>query len=191
MSSDGTPLEAIESGEIANAADSSRMQAILRDMGAPGQDVPRQPEQIDPNARQYAGEAQQQQQQRPPQMTPQMIQQMQMMKQQQMQQQMQQQQMLQQRQYAEGEQGEEQAEQKGEMKKNIWSSVLEQIRDPLFTALIFFLLSLPVLHTFLAKNVEWAFAVGGQLSWAGLFALSLVSGILMALLRMGSSIAGF
>jgi hypothetical protein len=62
-------------------------------------------------------------------------------------------------------------------RKNFWGSVSERIRDPLIVSVIVFALSLPVLHTLLAKYVGWAFAVGGQLSWLGLIALSLFAGV--------------
>jgi hypothetical protein len=62
-------------------------------------------------------------------------------------------------------------------RKNFWGSVSERIRDPLIVSVIVFVLSLPVLHTLLAKYVGWAFAVGGQLSWLGLIALSLFAGV--------------
>ena len=62
-------------------------------------------------------------------------------------------------------------------RKNFWGNVSERIRDPLMVSVIVFVLSLPVLHTLLAKYVGWAFAVGGQLSWLGLIALSLFAGV--------------
>ena len=62
-------------------------------------------------------------------------------------------------------------------RKNFWGSVTERIRDPLIVSILVFVLSLPVLHTLAAKYVGWAFAVGGQLSWLGLIALSLFAGV--------------
>lgn len=62
-------------------------------------------------------------------------------------------------------------------RKNFWGNVTERLRDPLMVSVIVFVLSLPVLHTMAAKYVGWAFAVGGQLSWLGLIALSLFAGI--------------
>lgn len=61
-------------------------------------------------------------------------------------------------------------------RKNVWGSISGKLRDPLIVSVIVFVLSLPVLHTMLAKYVGWAFAVGGQLSWLGLIALSLLAG---------------
>jgi hypothetical protein len=39
MAENGTPLDALETGEVANTADASRMANILRDMNASGADV--------------------------------------------------------------------------------------------------------------------------------------------------------
>jgi hypothetical protein len=75
-------------------------------------------------------------------------------------------------------------------KTNIWTSILERIRDPIFVILIVFLVSLPVLHTFAAKHAAWAFAVGGQLSWFGLTAVSLLAGILFGVYRATSDVLG-
>jgi hypothetical protein len=66
-------------------------------------------------------------------------------------------------------------------RKNMWGSITEKLRDPLIVSIIVFVLSLPVLHTMLAKYVGWAFAVGGQLSWLGLIALSLLAGVIFGL----------
>ena len=85
---------------------------------------------------------------------------------------------------------EEEAEEPVEAKKNIWSTVAEQIRDPILVICIFFLLSLPVFHTLLGQYATWAFAVGGQLSYAGLAVLSLLSGLLFAAIRLGCTFAG-
>ena len=63
-------------------------------------------------------------------------------------------------------------------RKNIWGSITERLRDPLIVSLLIFILSLPILHTQIAKVAPWAYAVGGQLSWIGLFAVSLLGGAL-------------
>ena len=66
-------------------------------------------------------------------------------------------------------------------RKNFWGSVTAKLRDPILVSVIVFVLSLPILHTHLAKYAGWAFAVGGQLSWIGLVLLSLLAGILFGL----------
>lgn len=77
-----------------------------------------------------------------------------------------------------------------EAKRNIWGSITGMIREPVIVAILMFVLSLPVLHTYGSKFVPWAFAVGGQLSWLGLGFLSLIAGILFGTIRTGLSIAG-
>ena len=187
MASDGTPLEAIETGEISNTADSGRMQAILRDMNAPGVDTnPRtQPPPMPPMQEQHPVATRQM----PPSL--QISQQQQFLQQQQMQQQMQQQQMQQQyeanqaQHYQENEHNEV-----PDRKKNVWSTILDNIIDPIIVSVIFFVLSLPVLHSLLGKYATWAFAVGGQLSWLGLSVLALLAGLLFGFIRIGRSFAG-
>lgn len=76
-------------------------------------------------------------------------------------------------------------------KGNVWRSVTSKIRDPIFVALLVFVLSLPILHTHLAKYAGWAFAVGGQLSWIGLAAISLLAGLLFAGFQGVAHLVGF
>jgi hypothetical protein len=76
-------------------------------------------------------------------------------------------------------------------KKNIWGSITEKLRDPLIVSVIVFVLSLPVLHTMLAKYAGWAFAVGGQLSWIGLIAMSLIAGIGFGIAQGTANLLGF
>ena len=76
-------------------------------------------------------------------------------------------------------------------RKNVWGNISGKLRDPLIVSVIVFALSLPVLHTMLAKYVGWAFAVGGQLSWLGLIALSLLAGVIFGLAQGISSLVGF
>ena len=154
--SDGTPLDALESGDVANAADASRVQAILQDMNASGADTGSAPPMIS-----------QGQQMMPP-MMPHMSQMPQMPRQQQH--------------YVPIE------DDRKPTKKNVWSTTLERIRDPLFVSLLVFVLSLPVLHIFLGKYASWAFAVGGQLSWLGLIALSLLAGLLFGTYKTASDL---
>ena len=173
MATDGTSLESIESGDVANTADASRMQAILRDMNSSTEgsrvQMPPPPQMQDlqpmparqpmPPMLQVSSHDQVPMQRPPP---PPQVQYVPIAE-----------------------------EEPTQPKKNVWSSVLEQIRDPLFVVLLFFLLSLPVFHTFVGKYASWAFAIGGQLSWLGLGALALVAGIIFAMFRTGCSFAGF
>ena len=184
----GTPIDALESGNVTNAADASRMAEILRDMNASGADV-------------AAGSASPQMM-APPQMQPQM--QMQMMPQ--MQQMpmpmnamapvgsmngqipmMVQQQQQQQSNFVPYD--DEPSNATGP-KKNVWSNILDSLIDPLIVAVLIFTLSLPVLQTFLSKYATWAFSLGGQLSWLGLIAKSLLGAVLFALYKMAASALG-
>jgi hypothetical protein len=75
-------------------------------------------------------------------------------------------------------------------RKNIWGSITDKLRGPLMVSVIVFVLSLPVLHTMLAKYVGWAFAVGGQLSWLGLIAMSLLAGFAFGIGQLSMSLLG-
>jgi hypothetical protein len=75
-------------------------------------------------------------------------------------------------------------------RKNIWGNLAEKLRGPLIVSVIVFVLSLPVLHTMLAKYVGWAFAVGGQLSWLGLIAMSLLAGVAFGTTQLTLSLIG-
>lgn len=162
--SDGTPIDALESGDVTHAADASRVQAILQDMNASGADVgapnsptPQLPQMMPPMGHQM-----------PPMMSHSMAQQ----------------QPHQERSHYVPIDDEE----RKPMRKNIWSTTMERIQDPLVVSLLVFVLSLPVLHIFLGKYASWAFAVGGQLSWLGLIALSLLAGLLFGTYKTVSNL---
>jgi hypothetical protein len=158
--SEGTPIDAIENGDVADAADTQHMQAILADMNASGADIangPGIPQAQQPMPPMRGGGM-------PPMYNPMPP-------------------APQQRQYVDD----------GPIAvphKKTTSSVLERIVDPLVVAVILFILSLPVLHTYAARYVSWGFAIGGQLSWLGLIALSLVGGALFGIYRTGRDILG-
>lgn len=76
-------------------------------------------------------------------------------------------------------------------RKNMWGNITARLRDPLLVSVIVFVLSLPVLHTVLAKYVGWAFAVGGQLNWIGLIVLSLLAGVVFAVSQGTANLLGF
>jgi hypothetical protein len=171
MSSEGTPLDALETGEISNSADEGKMAAILRDMNASGADVgapsgqhilppmPLQSTQSLPppiDARQMGAVA-------PP--------------------------SHQQSHYVQVE-DERAVDVVKPRRKNLWSSLVDRIRDPLFVAMLVFILSLPVLHTGMSKVAPWAFAIGGQLSYIGLVAISLLAGGLFGLYKASHDLLG-
>jgi hypothetical protein len=152
--SDGTPLEALETGaDIPNTADAEKMAEIMREMNATQSPEPMSQRMVAaPPVR--AG---------PPRM-----------------------------QVSHNyEEVEEESYRPAQRKGNVWRTVTGKIRDPLFVALLVFVLSLPILHTHLAKYASWAFAVGGQLSWIGLAALSLLAGVLFAGFQGVAHLVGF
>ena len=164
--SEGTPIDAIESGEVTDAADSQHMQAILADMNASGADIANGPGMPPPQGQQSMMPMRPQ---HPPMYNPN----------QPMHQQHQQQQ---QRQYVDDE--------PAPRKRNSGISFLDRVSDPIMVAILIFVLSLPVLHTYGARYASWAFAIGGQLSWLGLIALSLVGGALFGIYRASRDILG-
>jgi hypothetical protein len=167
----GTSLEDIEMGDVKNAADSVRMREILADMNA--DDVPdsrggaAQENVIPPAPR-----MQQRMQPMPP-MRPQ-IQYEEMD--------------YQQQQYEEPRQPRyrpvETEQPAATPKKNVWSTAIEYVRDPMVVALLVLVLSLPAIHTFVGKYASWAYKVSGQLSWIGLSVFALVGGLLFGLYRV-------
>jgi hypothetical protein len=183
--SDGTPLDALENGDIENAADAEKMQAILSDINASGADIGRG--QQSTQAMQQTMPQAMQSMQQP--MQPMPMQPMQPMPPMMMHAPPQYQEAP--PQYQHHYVPVDEPDYKPKKKKtNIWTSILERIRDPIFVILIVFLVSLPVLHTFAAKHAAWAFAVGGQLSWFGLTAVSLLAGILFGVYRATSDVLG-
>jgi hypothetical protein len=68
-------------------------------------------------------------------------------------------------------------------KRNNWSISVESLIDPILVGILICLLSLPVLHTWGGKHVLWAYKMGGELSWPGLFTLGVIGAGLFALFR--------
>ena len=169
--SDGTSLDELEKGDIPNAADAARMAEIMRDIDNTGGGGP------PPTLRVGQPQMPPQMAQMPPQMPmdrlPPPIQ---------------------------ARQGYEPIHEERSVpyypqiqhqaKRNMWGSITNVIREPMIVAILMFVLSLPVLHTYGSKFVPWAFAVGGQLSWLGLGFLSVLAGSLFGVIRTGLSIAG-
>ena len=168
---DGTSIDAIETGEVGNAADADRMQAILRDMDASGADIKAGPRQPMPTMMSQMTHQPQDQMMMPPMYNPAMMQQ----------------QPPPQQRYI---QMEDDTNYRPKKRRNLWSDILERIRDPIIVSVLIFVLSLPVLHTLLNKYAAWAFAVGGQLSWLGLIALSAVAGSTFGVYQTGAHLLG-
>jgi hypothetical protein len=185
----GTPIDALESGNVPNAADASRMAEILRDMNASGAEVAASA------APAVAPAAAPSVPMPPPQMMP--MAQMPMMPMGQMPMGMGgmggmngQIPMMVQQQQPNFVPYEEESHVAGPPKKNVWSNIFDNVIDPMFVAFLVFTLSLPVLQTFLSKYATWAFSVGGQLSWLGLIAKSLLAGVLFALYKLAGGALG-
>lgn len=170
MSDNGTPIEALESGDISNVADAAHMQNIIREMNASGAEV------VSPNG---LPPPQMGQMQPMPPMMPSMNAPMPPMPP-----------AYQNANYiAVEEEGDNYYPTK--QRKNAWSTAADSLRDPLIVTVLMFVLSLPVLHTFIGKYASWAFAVGGQLSWLGLILKSVLAGLLFAVFKGVFSIVGF
>jgi hypothetical protein len=159
MSSEGTSLEDIENGNVSNTADDAVMNAILSDMNGVEESVPV-----------YTPPPQPEPMYMPPE--PQHFQQPLMM----MHPQLQQQQPM----YEQVEEAPVRhvGNVAATVKRNGWSTLLDDLRDPLVVGLLVCLFSLPALHTWLAKRLTWAYKVGGSLSWLGfLLQFAIVAGI--------------
>jgi hypothetical protein len=173
MSESGTSLEALETGNVPDAADSAVMEAILREMNASGATVVDAPMGGTPPSQQSA----------PPTMLPPPSHAAMMMPPPR----------HQQHHYAPQNYYvpvEEDDVRPTKRRKNVWSTLLEGLRDPFLVACIVCIVSLPVLQTYAGKYAGWAFAVGGQLSWLGLIAKALLAGALFGLLRLATDLLG-
>ncbi len=173
MSSEaGTSLEELENGDLKNTADEQRMQSILADMNASGAEVASG---INMPARQPM-----------PPMQPMATQQMPM----QMPSLMYNPNPPMANHYIPIQDGGAPAKRSTLKKKNVWSSIVDSVRDPIVVAVIVFVISLPALHTFAGKYVGWAYVLGGQLSWLGLFVKACLGGLLFALYRTVMNLIG-
>jgi hypothetical protein len=61
-------------------------------------------------------------------------------------------------------------------KKNIWAHISDILKIPVVVAVIFFVLSLPIVDTYLAKYASWAFSNNGTLNMTGLAVKALGAG---------------
>ena len=162
--SDGTSLEDLERGDVSNQADAARMQDILKDIDAPS--AASGPMGGMPSMAQSPGPMRMQQM--PPMYDPRSFQQP-----------------PQQRHYVPVD--EEDVKPRAR-KSNIWSSLLDRIKDPLVVGLLVLILLFPALHTQLAKYASWAYAVGGQLKYIGLGAISLLAALVFGIYKVVSDL---
>ena len=158
-----TPLDKIDSHDDA-PSDEERVKRIIQEMNngdSPGEN-------------EHILQQQQQQQQQQPQQQYQQQQQQYQQPQQQYQQQMQYQQQPSQQQDVETVKEEPLIS-----KKNVWAHITDALKLPFVVAVVFFLLSLPIIDVYLAKYVNWAFSSGGTLTMAGLAVKALTAGAVM------------
>jgi hypothetical protein len=173
MSSEaGTSLEELENGDVSNSADEQRMQSILADMNASGAEVATG---VNMPARQSM-----------PPMQPIASKQMSM----QMPSLMYNPNPPMANHYIPIQEEAPATKRSVLKKKNVWSSIVDSIRDPIVVTLIVFLISLPALHTFAGKYAGWAYVLGGQLSWLGLIVKACLGGLLFALYRTVVNLIG-
>ena len=161
-----TPLDKIESQDE-HPSDEDRVKRIIQEM----------------NHTESPGEPEQQQQQQMPQYQQQVPQYQQQVPQYQphpadLQQQMYQQQQQQQQQQMHNEQ-EPVKEEPVVVKKNIWAHITDVLKLPFVVAVVFFLLSLPIVDVYIAKYASWAFSSSGTLTMPGLAIKAISAGAIM------------
>ena len=65
------------------------------------------------------------------------------------------------------------------VKKNIWAHITDVLKLPFVVTIVFFLLSLPVVDTYLAKYASWAFSSSGTLTLYGIAVKAVGAGAIM------------
>jgi hypothetical protein len=65
------------------------------------------------------------------------------------------------------------------VKKNIWAHITDVLKLPFVVTIVFFLLSLPVVDTYLAKYASWAFSSSGTLTLYGIAVKAVSAGAIM------------
>ena len=172
-----TPLNKIESNEVSEppTSDDDRVKRILADMNAGPEEQPQEQSHDEAPGRQappqYEYQPEQQQMAMPPHMMPAGHPMMGRPMPQQMMQQP-------------PPQYEEQAPEPvptppAPAKKNVFAHITDALKLPVVVALVFFLLSLPVVDLYLSRYAHWAFSAGGNLSIAGLAVKALAAGLIM------------
>lgn len=64
-------------------------------------------------------------------------------------------------------------------KKNIWAHITDVFKMPVVVAVIFFILSLPIVDVYLSKYAPWAFSNSATLTMTGLGVKALVAGLII------------
>lgn len=65
------------------------------------------------------------------------------------------------------------------VKKNIWAHITDVLKLPFVVTVVFFLLSLPIVDTYLAKYANWAFSSSGTLTLYGIAVKAVGAGAIM------------
>jgi len=65
------------------------------------------------------------------------------------------------------------------VKKNIWAHITDALKLPFVVTIVFFLLSLPIVDTYLAKYASWAFSSAGTLTLYGIGLKAASAGAIM------------
>lgn len=65
------------------------------------------------------------------------------------------------------------------VKKNIWAHITDALKLPFVVTIVFFLLSLPIVDTYLAKYATWAFSSAGTLTLYGIGLKAASAGAIM------------
>jgi hypothetical protein len=65
------------------------------------------------------------------------------------------------------------------VKKNIWAHITDILKLPFVVTIVFFLLSLPIVDTYIAKYAGWAFSSSGTLTLYGIAAKAVSAGAIM------------
>jgi hypothetical protein len=65
------------------------------------------------------------------------------------------------------------------VKKNVWAHITDILKLPFVVTVVFFLLSLPIVDTYLAKYANWAFSSSGTLTLYGIAVKAVGAGAIM------------
>lgn len=176
-----TPLDKIDADNVPDnqASDEDRVQRIIQEMnGGSDREPPGRGEEMEHPSQQIPPSAPPQYMQQQggmpmhppnfPQMPPHMYQQM-----------MQQQQQMEEPRRERSHEPEPEKHVEEPVKKNIWAHITDILKLPFVVTIVFFLLSLPVVDTYLAKYASWAFSSSGTLTLYGIAVKAVSAGAIM------------
>lgn len=175
-----TPLDKIDADNVPDnqATDEDRVQRIIQEMNGGsdreppgrGEEQEHPSQQIPPSAPpQYMQQGMPMHPPQFPQMPPHMYQQMMQ----------QQQQQMEEPRHERSHEPEPEKHVEEPVKKNIWAHITDILKLPFVVTIVFFLLSLPVVDTYLAKYASWAFSSSGTLTLYGIAVKAVSAGAIM------------